>query len=269
MNWFVSILICVCILTSIHLCGCATVPISNRMQLSLVPPSQLLSLSENDYRQVIEKATISDDAKNTRMVVEIGKKIAESAEQFLRENGMEEEIKNYKWEFNLIKDDKTVNAFCMPGGKVVVYTGILPVAQSEDGLAVIMGHEVAHALANHGGERMTHLLLMQLGGKTLSEALKNSPEKTSVLLMTAYGVGSNLGFMLPYSRVHEREADRIGLIIMARAGYDPRAAIPFWQRMGKLEGKTMPEFLSTHPATEKRIEDIRGVLPEALTYYKK
>ena len=253
----------------ILLSGCAIVPISERRQLSLVPQAQLLSLSEDNYQQILNQSTISANAKKTQMVVDVGKKIAASAEEFLRENGLEQEIKNYNWKFNLVEDDTTINAFCMPGGKVVVYTGILPIAQDENGLAVIMGHEVAHAIANHGGERMTHLLLVQLGGKTLSEALKNSPEKTTQLLMTAYGVGSNLGFILPYSRVHEREADRIGLIIMARAAYDPRTAIPFWQRMSKQEGKMFPEFLSTHPTTERRIEEIRSLIPEALTYYKK
>ncbi|MEK6635205.1 MAG: M48 family metallopeptidase, partial [Planctomycetota bacterium] len=170
--------------------------------------------------------------------------------------------------FKLIQDDKTVNAFCMPGGKIAVYTGILPITQDENGLAVVLGHEVAHALANHGGERMSQLLLAQMGATTLSAALSQQPQQTRQLLLQVYGIGANVGVILPYSRNHELEADHIGLIIMARAGYDPRTAIPFWQRMNDKAGKRPPEFLSTHPAPIKRIEDIRNKIPEAMKYYK-
>jgi predicted Zn-dependent protease len=152
---------------------------------------------------------------------------------------------------------------------VGVYSGILPVAHGENGLAVVMGHEVAHAIANHGGERMSQLLLAQLGGMALSTAVKEQPEKTQQLAMLAYGVGAHVGVLLPYSRKHESEADRIGLILMARAGYDPRAAIPFWQRMNEQGGERPPEFLSTHPAPERRIQDIRDQIPEAMKYYQK
>ena len=202
------------------------------------------------------------------MVQDVGTKIAVSAEKFMREHGMERELEHYQWEFNLIEADTIINAFCMPGGKVAVYSGILPVAQAENGLAVVMGHEVAHAIANHGGERMSQLLLAQLGGMALSQAVKEQPEKTQQLAMLAYGVGANVGLLLPYSRKHESEADRIGLILMARAGYDPQAAIPFWVRMNEQGGARPPEFLSTHPAPEKRIQDIRDQLPEAMKYYQ-
>jgi predicted Zn-dependent protease len=181
---------------------------------------------------------------------------------------MESEINIYKWEFNLIQDDKTVNAWCMPGGKVGVYTGILPVTRDETGLAVVMGHEVAHAIAKHGNERMSQELLAQLGAVGLSVALSTEPGLTSDIYMAAYGVGTNVGILLPYSRVHESEADRIGLSLMARAGYDPRAAVPFWKRMSEKGGSRPPEFLSTHPAPDTRIKQIESLIPEAMQYYR-
>jgi len=157
----------------------------------------------------------------------------------------------------------------MPGGKAAVYTGILPYTQNETGLAVVLGHEVAHALADHGNERMSEALVANMGGMALSVALSRQPQQTQQLFMTVYGAGANVGFLLPYSRLHESEADRIGLTLMARAGYDPREAIPFWERMGKQEGQRPPQFLSTHPAPEIRIADIKKYLPEALPYYEK
>ena len=181
---------------------------------------------------------------------------------------MESEIKNYRWEFNLIENDKMVNAFCMPGGKVGVYTGILPITQNETGLAVVMGHEIAHAIAKHGNERVSQGLLAQLGGVALSTALSKNPGTTNQIFMAAYGVGANVGVLLPYSRLHESEADRIGLILMAKAGYDPREAVPFWQRMNEKGGPRPPEFLSTHPAPESRIKQIQDLIPEAMKYYK-
>lgn len=248
--------------------GCSTVPITGRKQLSFIPQNQLVASSIESYHQLLSESKISQDAQKKQMVVDVGKKIAASAEQFMRENGMEKELQNYQWEFNLIEDDKTVNAFCMPGGKIAVYTGILPVTQDETGLAVVLGHEVAHALANHGGERMSQLLIVQVGATSLSAALSGQPAQTRQLLLQAFGLGANVGVLLPYSRSHELEADHIGLILMARAGYDPRSAIPFWQRMGNLGGERPPEFLSTHPAPERRIEDIRNEIPEAMKYYK-
>ena len=252
--------------------GCSyvssTVPITGRRQLSIIPQNQLISSSMDSYNQLISQSKLSTDQQKTQMVVAVGNKIAHATEQFMRENGMEKDLANYHWEFNLIEDDKTVNAFCMPGGKIAVYTGILPVTKDDTGLAVVMGHEVAHALANHGGERMSQLLLAQMGETGLSMALSKQPAQTKALMMQAYGAGTQIGILLPYSRSHESEADHIGLVLMAKAGYDPRAAIPFWQRMSESGGKRPPAFLSTHPAPEKRIEDIRKELPEALKYYK-
>src|SRR5574337_209099 len=174
------------LITILFLVGCSTVPITGRRQLSLVPQIQLIASSANSYRQLVSESKISEDAQKTQMVVNVGKRIASSAEKFMRENRMEKELQNYHWEFKLIQDDKTVNAFCMPGGKIAVYTGILPVTKDENGLAVVLGHEVAHALANHGGERMSQLLIVQMGATSLSAALSRQPEHTRQLLLQAY-----------------------------------------------------------------------------------
>ena len=249
--------------------GCATVPITGRRQLSLVPHSQLVSLSAKNYKEFISKSKLSPDRRKTEMVINAGQRIAMATEDFLRENAREEGIRNYDWEFNLIEDDEQVNAFAMAGGKIAVFTGMVRVAQDEDGLATVIAHEIAHTIANHGGERTSQLLLAELGGIGLAAAIKEEPEKTKRIVLMAYGAGASLGFILPYSRLHETEADRIGLILMAKAGYDPRAAIPFWERMQAEEKRNPPEFLSTHPAPKKRIESIRQQIPQALTYYKK
>jgi predicted Zn-dependent protease len=245
------------------------VPITHRKGLHLVPETELLSMSLQQYDEVLKKSKLSTDTQKVEMVRRTGNRIAKAAEAFLAETGQSVQIKNFKWEFNLIEDDKTVNAWVMPGGKAAVYTGILPYTQNETGLAVVLGHEVAHALADHGNERMSEALVANMGGMALSVALSRQPQQTQQLFMTVYGAGANVGFLLPYSRLHESEADRIGLTLMARAGYDPREAIPFWERMGKQEGKSRPpEFLSTHPATETRIADIKKYIPEAMPYYK-
>jgi predicted Zn-dependent protease len=218
---------------------------------------------------LISQSKLSNNQHDLNMVRGVGKRIAASADQFMTENHMDKQRQSYKWEFNLIKEDSTVNAFCMPGGKVAVYTGILPVTQDENGLAVVMGHEVAHALANHGGERMSQGLITQLGGLGLQVAMRNKPEQTQALALAAFGVGAEIGVLLPYSRLHESEADHIGLILMARAGYNPQTAVPFWQRMANIGGAHPPEFLSTHPADQRRIQDLQKEMPEALKYYKK
>jgi predicted Zn-dependent protease len=250
------------------LLACATVPLTERKTLRFIPDSELVSLSLQQYTDVLQKSKLSNDPVKVQMVKRVGERIARSSEEFLRESNLESDIKNYKWEFNLIEDDKMVNAWCMPGGKVAVYTGILPIAKDETGLAVVMGHEVAHAMAKHGNERMSEALLIQLGGVGLSAALAKQPSETQQIFLGAYGVTANVGVMLPYSRVHESEADRIGLLLMAKAGYDPREAIPFWQRMNAKGGSRPPEFLSTHPAPDTRIKDINTHIPEAMKHYK-
>ena len=250
------------------LIACATVPLTERKTLHFVSDSELLSLSIQQYSEVLKKSKLSKDPLKVQMVKRVGERIARASEEFMKDSGLESDIKNYKWEFNLIEDDKVINAWCMPGGKVVVYTGILPIAKDETGLAVVMGHEIAHAIAKHGNERMSEALLVQLGGVGLSLALSQQPNTTQQIFMAAYGVTANVGVLLPYSRVHESEADRIGLVLMAKAGYDPRVAIPFWQRMNEKGEGRPPEFLSTHPAPETRINRIQTFIPEAMQYYK-
>ena len=258
------------ILLLFYVVACAEVPITHRKSLHLVPDSELLTMSLQQYSDVLNKSKLSTDQQKVKMVRNVGFKIAKAAEAFLAEAGQSANIKNYQWDFNLIEDDKTVNAWVMPGGKAAVYTGILQYTQNETGLAVVLGHEVGHALADHGNERMSDALVAQMGGMALSVALSSKPQQTQQLFATVYGVGANVGFLLPYSRLHESEADRIGLTLMARAGYDPREAIPFWERMSKQEGQQRPpQFLSTHPTPETRIADIKKYIPEALPYYEK
>ena len=240
--------------------GCATVPLTERKSLNLVPHSQMLTLSFDQYSKVIGQSKLSKNRKKVAMVRRVGKRIGRAAENFLRRSGMEDHINDYKWEFNLIENKKMVNAWCMPGGKVAVYTGILPYTRNERGLAVVMGHEVAHAIARHGNERMSQALLVNLGGVALSVALAEEPALTRKLSLAAFGLGASVGILLPYSRTHESEADRIGLTLMAMAGYDPREAVPFWRRMNKKAGARPPELLSTHPAPDTRIEDIKSYI---------
>jgi predicted Zn-dependent protease len=252
------------------LVSCATVPVTGRQQLSLVPAQQLMSMSFQSYDEFLKKNKFSADAEKSQLVRRTGKAVQQAVERYMRMIGRTTELDGYQWEFNLVEDE-SVNAWCMPGGKVVVYTGILPVAKDETGLAVIMGHEIAHAIANHGGERLSHGLVVQMGGIALSEALSTKAPQTRQIFLSLYDVGSQVGYVLPYSRLQESEADRMGLIFMAMAGYDPGQAIPFWQRMAnQKDGKnTPPEFLSTHPSDETRIKEIKSMLPEAMQYYKK
>lgn len=249
--------------------SCAEVPITHRKGLRLVPESELVTMGFQQYSEVIKTAKLSTDTAKVKMVRQVGERIAKAAEEFLIGEGMGDQIKNYQWEFNLIEDDKTANAWVMPGGKAAVYTGILKYTQNETGLAVVLGHEVSHAIAGHGNERMSQTLLANIGATALSVALAQQPQQTREIYMMAFGIGANVGVLLPYSRLHESEADHIGLVLMARAGYDPREAVPFWERMNKAGNERPPEFLSTHPAPETRIERIKEEIPEALPYYLK
>ncbi len=252
-------------LTLLFMIACATVPLTNRQQIKLIPEAELLSMSFQQYEQVKKDSKISTDKESILLLRSVGERISKAADDFIREMNLNMTM---DWEFALIEDDKTVNAWCMPGGKVAVYTGILPYTRSASGLAAVIGHEVAHALAQHGNERVSQGLLVQMGGLTLAKAMQNKPKTTQDLWLQAFGIGANLGFILPYSRTHEYEADRIGLILMARAGYNPNEAIAFWERMSKSDGKKPPEFLSTHPADDKRITELKAHLPEALKYYR-
>ena len=250
------------------LLSCSTVPITGRKQLSLIPAGEMLSMSYQQYGEFLKTNKLSTNQDQTQMVKRVGGKIQNAVERFFAEKGMSDQLKDYRWEVNLV-ESKDVNAWCMPGGKIVVYTGILPVTQTETGLAVVMGHEVAHAIAEHGNERMSQGLLAQVGAVGLSVALKDKPDQTKNLWMTAYSVGAQYGALLPFSRTQESEADEIGLILMAMAGYNPNEAVSFWQRMSQNSGGNKPpEFMSTHPSDQTRIENIRQKLPEAMKYYK-
>ncbi|HSL89493.1 MAG TPA: M48 family metallopeptidase [Ignavibacteriaceae bacterium] len=256
------------ILLALTVYYCSTVPITGRSQLNLIPASEINALSFQQYDEFLKTNKLSTDAEKTAMVKRVGVNIQRAVETYFAQNNLSKELRGYAWDFNLIESPE-VNAWCMPGGKVVVYTGLLPIAQDETGLAVVMGHEIAHAIAQHGNERMSQGLLQQLGGVALSVALKDEPDLTHNLFMTAYGVGNTVGVMLPFSRKHESEADRLGLIFMSMAGYNPNAAVDFWSRMSAMKGGAQPpEFLSTHPSDATRIADIKKHLPEALKYYK-
>jgi predicted Zn-dependent protease len=248
--------------------ACTTVPITGRQQLNLISDSSMLSMSFQEYDKFLKDHKLSNDHEKTAMVKRVGVRIQRAVELYFRQNNMQSELSSYAWEFNLV-DSKEVNAWCMPGGKVVVYTGILPITQDDAGLAVVMGHEVAHAVAKHGNERMSQGLLAQMGGVALSEALKTQPAATQQLWMATYGLGAQFGVLMPYGRLQENEADHLGLIFMAMAGYDPHAAVGFWRRMStKKGGGAPPEFLSTHPSDQKRINNINSLIPDAMRYYK-
>ena len=244
--------------------ACSTVPGTGRSQLTLIPSGQMLSMSYSQYSETIKNSKLSKDKKTVEMVRNVGVRIARAVEDLLKEEGVE---MKFDWEFNVIEDDKQANAWCMPGGKIAVYTGILRYTKDEAGLAVVIGHEVAHGVADHGNERMTAGLGLAALSIGLAVGTSDMDPTTRNLFLGAFGAGASVGIMLPFSRSHETEADKLGLMLMARAGYDPNAAIPFWQRMAKSGGEKPPEFLSTHPSNETRIKNIEAFLPEALMYY--
>jgi predicted Zn-dependent protease len=249
--------------------SCATVPVTGRRQLDLVSSSEINGMSATEYKGVIAKGPLSTNVEQTEMIRRVGKRIQGAVEKYMASKGWSDQLAGFNWEFNLIQDDKTVNAWCMPGGKVAFYTAILPICKDENGVAVVMGHEVAHAIANHGRERMSQGLIQQFGITALSTAMGQNPTATQQLFAQAVGMGSNLG-MLKFSRQHESEADHIGLIFMAMAGYDPNLAPAFWKRMMDMnKGEKPPEFMSTHPSDETRIKDLESWMPEAQGYYKK
>ncbi len=254
---------------SVLLYNCSTVPISGRKRVNFVSDAQVLPTSFAQYTGFLAQHKLSKDAAKTAQVKEVGSRISKAVDRYMRANGMESEANNYRWEFNLV-EDKTVNAWCMPGGKVVFYTGILPIAKNENGIAAIMGHEIAHAFAKHGQERMSQGALAQgasLAAMLASGAVSKDPAKQQLFLQ-AFGVGTQLG-MLKFSRTHESEADKLGLVFMLMAGYDGAEAAKVWVRMSAMGGQQPPEFMSTHPSHERRIQDLTEFLPKARVYAKK
>jgi len=242
------------------LTGCLTVPETGRKQVMLISSQQEMQLGFSAFQQMKKETPVSRDPAITAMVQRVGRRIAAVAE-----------LPGAQWEF-VVFDSKEANAFCLPGGKVGIYTGILPITKDEAGLATVIGHEIAHAVARHGAERMSEGLLLQTGGGLLGAGLVNSDPRTRVLVLTAYGLGAKVGRELPHSRAQESEADRIGLIYMARAGYDPEAAVAFWQRFGEHNrqqgGGGTPEFLRTHPLDTVRVQQLQQWMPEAKANYR-
>jgi predicted Zn-dependent protease len=243
-----KLIVCLC---AAALVGCVSAPYTGRRQLMLVGEGQEIATGQQAYLEVLRDSVTTEDAQALRIVRRVGQRIAQVAEK-----------PEYKWEFRVINDPDMVNAFCVPGGKVAVYTGIFPAAHDEAGLAVVLGHEVAHALLRHSGERMSQAEVVG-AGMALAGASGMNPG-----ILQALGLGASVGVILPFSRSQESEADQVGLLLMAKAGYDPRAALEVWERMARLEKGAPPAFLSTHPSNERRIQDLRAMLPEALKYYQ-
>lgn len=249
------------------LVSCAKVPLTGRRQLNFIPDNMLTQMSLTSYQEFLSaNPPLPKNNSQAALVNQVGVKISQAVEEYLRQNNLSSKVGKFSWEFNLV-EDPTVNAWCMPGGKVVFYTGILPYTKDEAGLAVVMGHEIAHAVANHGGERMSQQMAVLLGGVSLDVALQKEPALTRDIFNAVYGVGSQLG-TLAYSRTHEYEADKLGMIFMAKAGYDPARALSFWSDMAAIPGQAPPEFLNTHPSNSNRIKAIRDFIPEANKYLK-
>jgi predicted Zn-dependent protease len=254
--------------TVLLVAACAKVPVTGRSQLNLIPSSEMTAMSAQQYGEFLKTNPPSQNAQGTAQVQRVGVRIQHAVERYMNEHGLGSRLAEYRWEFNLV-ESKEVNAWCMPGGKVVVYSGILPVARDDAGLAVVMGHEIGHAIAQHGNERMSQQMLAEMGGIALSEATKTKPAQTQQLWMAAFGAGAQYGALLPFSRTQESEADHLGLIFMAMAGYDPHVAVAFWQRMSEAGGgQAPPEFMSTHPSDATRVRKIQELMPEAMTFYK-
>jgi predicted Zn-dependent protease len=254
------------ILAIAYAVSCTRVPITNRKQMNLIAESEMIGMSLTAYKDFLDSSKVlpSTDSR-TIMVQRIGMNIKNAVEKYLADHSQSKRVEGFQWEFNVV-GEATVNAWCMPGGKVVVYTGILPVTQDEASLAVVMGHEIAHAIARHGNERMSQGLLINAAGSTLGAVMSEKPGLGRDIFLQSYGIGSTLG-MLAYSRNHESEADKLGLVFMAMAGYNPNAAIGFWERMSASGGQAPPEILSTHPSDETRISNLKEFMPEAMKYY--
>lgn len=243
------------------LVSCGAVPLTGRKQILLVSDQEVYQAGLTQYKEYIASSELSKDTKTTAMVKSVGKKLADATEKYLRANGFESEIANLQWEFNLVKNNE-VNAFCMPGGKIVVYEGLFAVAQNEAELAVVLGHEIAHAVAKHSNERMSQQIIAQYGAAILQQALSQKSAAVQTVAVNVFGLGAQVGMMLPYSRKHEYEADYMGIVFMEIAGYDSQSAVDFWSKMSAGGGNTS-DFFSTHPSDSKRISQITARMPEA------
>jgi predicted Zn-dependent protease len=258
------------LLIAATLVACSKNPITGRNQAHLVSESELQAMATQQYQQFLsENRVVSASAdRDAEMVRRVGRRVANAVTKYFNDKGLSSQLQGYNWEFNLVQSNEA-NAWCMPGGKVVVYTGLLPITQNEAALAMVLGHEISHAVLQHGNERMSQGLIQQLGGVALSVAVSNQPAETQNLFLNAYGVGSQVGVLLPFSRKQELEADHYGMIFGAMAGYNPREAINLWKRMEQAaNGSAPPEFLSTHPSAGNRIAQLEKYLPEALKYYQ-
>ncbi len=250
--------------------GCSTNPVTGRSQFKLVPEQELQAMAAQEYQQFLSssKVVASSNNRDAAMVKRVGTRVTNAVKSYYASRNLSDALAGFTWEYNLV-NDPAVNAWAMPGGRIVVYTGLLGVTKNEAALAAVIGHEISHAIFKHGNERMSQGLAQQLGGTALSIALANKPAQTQNLFNTAYGIGTNVGVLLPFSRKQESEADRYGLIWMAMAGYNPQEAIPLWERMeAASSGNKPPEFLSTHPSENTRMTNLRKWMPEALKYYK-
>lgn len=255
---------------SLFTIGCSRNAVTGRRQFKLLPESEMQSMALQQYKDFLStnKVVSNSSNANVEMVKRVGQRITKAVEDYYASKGLSKELEGYKWEYNLVENNEA-NAWCMPGGKIVVYTGLLPITQNEASLAIVMGHEVSHAIFNHGNERMSQQLGAVAVQEGLNVAMANKPAETRNIFLASFGAGAQVGFLLPFSRKHESEADHYGLLWAAMAGYDPEEAIPFWQRMEKTSnGQTPPEFLSTHPSSGHRIEDLQKYMPEAMKYYK-
>ncbi|MCE2707863.1 MAG: M48 family metallopeptidase [Bacteroidota bacterium] len=248
------------------LSSCSIVPLTGRSQLAIFTTQDLMPLVKDEYKETLSSGKVLTSTKEGKQIVKVGNRMAEAVETYLTEQGYDSLVNELDWEFNLLEDEE-VNAWCMPGGKVAFYTGILPYTKDETGIAVIMGHELAHAVANHAGERMSQEILFELGVGTIDLAMGQDPTLTQEILLLSVGIASDLK-LLSFSRKHELEADRMGLIFMAMAGYDPREAPLFWGRMAEDEEDDGLTFLSTHPGHTKRMERLNSLLPEAIEIYE-